>query len=250
VPDPATAHLLWQTVAGVWPIERDRLHAYMEKATREASTRTGWAEPDAAFEGAVRAAVDAAYDDPRLRADIDAFAAGITPAGWSNALGQKLVQLLMPGIPDVYQGTELWDDSLVDPDNRRPVDFAARRELLARLDGGWRPPIDGAGAAKLLVTSRALRARRDRELTGYRPLPAHGPAADHCLAFSRGSLIAVATRLPLGLARRGGWGPTTLPLPGGVWKDALTGTPVAGPEPEIHDLLDAYPVALLAMDEA
>jgi (1->4)-alpha-D-glucan 1-alpha-D-glucosylmutase len=250
VPDPATAHLLWQTVAGTWPIERERLHAYLEKATREASTHTSWASPDESFEAAVHAAVDAAYDDPRLRADIDAFVAGITPAGWSNALGQKLVQLLMPGVPDVYQGTELWDNSLVDPDNRRDVDFDLRRRLLARLDGGWRPPVDESGAAKLLVVTTALHARRGRDLTDYTALAADGPAGDHCLAFARGSLIAVATRLPLTLERRGGWGDTSLTLPEGVWKDSLTGTLVTGRSPLIRDLLGAYPVALLAMDEA
>jgi (1->4)-alpha-D-glucan 1-alpha-D-glucosylmutase len=258
VPDPATAHLLWQTVAGAWPIERERLQAYLEKATREASTHTSWAAPDAGFESAVRAAVDRAYDDPHLTRDIDAFVAGITPAGWSNSLGQKLTQLLMPGVPDVYQGTELWDNSLVDPDNRRDVDFGLRRNLLARLDAGWRPPVGADGAAKLLVVTTALRARRGLNLSddgaGYRALAADGPAADHCLAFTRGPLIAVATRLPLGLARRGGWGDTTLPLPdagknGAVWKDSLTGAPVTGPAPLIRDLLDTYPVALLAMDE-
>jgi (1->4)-alpha-D-glucan 1-alpha-D-glucosylmutase len=243
VPDPATTHLLWQTVAGTWPIERVRLQEYLQKATREASTHTSWADPDEAYESALRAAVDAAYDDPGLRADIDEFVAGITPAGRSNALGQKLVQLLMPGVPDVYQGTELWDNSLVDPDNRRRVDFAGRRRLLARIDGGWRPPVDSMGAAKLLVVARALRARRGRDLTDYRALAARGPAADHCLAFDRGGLIAVATRLPLTLARRGGWDDTTLPLPDGVWTDTLTGSPVTSPL--LRDLLGVYPVALL-----
>lgn len=249
VPDPATAHLLWQTVAGAWPIERERLAAYMEKATREASTRTSWADPDAEFEGAVRAAVDSAYDDPTLRADIDAFVARITPAGWSNSLGQKLVQLLMPGVPDVYQGTELWDNSLVDPDNRRDVDFDQRRNLLARIASGWRPPVDVDGAAKLLVVTTALKARSGRDPADHIALDAAGPAAEHCLAFARGSdLVAVATRLPLGLNRRGGWGDTTLNLPDGVWKDALTGTPVAGHAPPLRDLLARYPVALLLRD--
>ncbi|MER7475639.1 malto-oligosyltrehalose synthase, partial [Micromonospora sp. NPDC000018] len=178
LPDPAFAHLLWQTAVGAWPIERERLHAYAEKAAREASLATSWTDPDPAFERAVHATVDAMYDDHALHAELTAFAAEITPAGWSNSLGQKLVQLAMPGVPDTYQGTELWDNSLVDPDNRRPVDFAVRRQLLADLDAGRLPRVDAGGAAKLLVVSRTLRLRRDRPelFTGYRPVPAHGRA--------------------------------------------------------------------------
>src|SRR5204862_2776151 len=133
--------------------------------------------PDAAFEASVRALVDAAYDDPAVHEPLAGFIERITPFGWTNSLGQKLVQLTMPGVPDVYQGTELWDNSLVDPDNRRPVDFALRRDLLARLDAGWLPPVDASGAAKLLVTTRALRLRRARPglFTRYRPVYAEGP---------------------------------------------------------------------------
>jgi (1->4)-alpha-D-glucan 1-alpha-D-glucosylmutase len=158
----------------------------------------------------------------------------------------------MPGIPDVYQGTELWDFSLVDPDNRRPVDFTARRELLARLDAGWQPPVDASGAAKLLLTSAALRlrGRRPELFTGYRPVTAAGPAADHAVAFDRGGAVTVATRLPVGLRRRGGWGDTRLPLPPGEFTDVLTGRRFAGGAVALADLLDPYPVALLAARSA
>src|SRR5262249_14145361 len=157
--------------------------------------------------------------------DVDRFVDRITPYGWSNSLGQKLLQLTMPGVPDTYQGTELWDNSLVDPDNRRPVDFAARRELLARLDGGLLPPGDGSGAAQLRVVGGALRLRREQpqRFGGYTPLAARGPAAGHLVAFDRGGLVAVATRLPVGLAARGGWGDTVLPVPDGIWTCALSG---------------------------
>ncbi len=237
LPDPALAELLWQATVGAWPIERDRLLGYARKAAREASTSTGWADPDPAFEAALRAMVDAIYDDPVLYADLAAFTAGITP-------------VTMPGVPDVYQGTELWDHSLVDPDNRRPVDFAIRRDLLARLDAGWRPPVDASGAVKLLVTSRALRLRRERPFTGYARLAADGPAADHAVAFDRYGVVTVVTRLPVGLRRRGGWGDTGLALPAGGWTDVLTGRHLAGPVARLADLLAVYPVALLAKEQA
>ncbi|MFG3417478.1 malto-oligosyltrehalose synthase [Micromonospora sp. NPDC048063] len=248
LPDPAFAHLLWQTAVGAWPIGRERLHAYAEKAAREASVSTSWADPDPVFERAMHAVVDTMYDDPELHAELTAFAAEITPAGWSNSLGQKLVQLAMPGVPDTYQGTELWDNSLVDPDNRRPVDFAVRRQLLADLDGGPLPPVDAGGAAKLLVVSRTLRLRRDRPelFTGYRPVPAHGRAGRHAVAFDRGGAVAVATRLPLGLARAGGWDDTVLSLPVHELTDLFTGRVYSGGETRLADLLATYPVALLA----
>ncbi|RQW93313.1 malto-oligosyltrehalose synthase [Micromonospora globispora] len=252
LPDPAFAHLLWQTAVGAWPIERERLHAYVEKAAREASVSTSWTDPDLAFERELHALVDRMYDDPHLHGEITAFADAITPAGWSNSLGQKLVQLAMPGVPDTYQGTELWENSLVDPDNRRPVDFAVRRELLARLDGGRRPGVAADGAAKLLVVSRTLRLRRDHPelFTGYRPVPAHGPAGSHAVAFDRGGAIAVATRLPLGLARAGGWRDTTLSLSVHRVTDLFTGRVYSGSELLMDDLLGIYPVALLAPTDA
>ncbi|MGA3524839.1 malto-oligosyltrehalose synthase [Melissospora conviva] len=246
LPDPAFAHLLWQTAVGAWPIARPRLHAYAVKAAREAATTTTWTDPDPAYEAALHDLVDAMYDDAALHAELSALAARITPGGWSNSLGQKLIQLTMPGVPDVYQGTELWDHSLVDPDNRRLVDFGLRRDLLARLDAGWLPPVDHEGAAKLLVVSRAARLRRDRPqlFTGYRPVPAQGPAAGHAVAFDRGGAITVATRLPLRLAACGGWDGTAITVDGEV-TDVLTGRCHSGGPLPLADLLDPYPVALL-----
>ncbi|PZF82627.1 malto-oligosyltrehalose synthase [Jiangella anatolica] len=244
MPDAAMAHLLWQTVLGIGLDTPDRLHAYATKAMREAATFTGWAEPDEHAEAAVHAALDAVATRPGPRAAVEALIARIRPHGWTNALAQKLVQLTMPGVPDVYQGTEGWEDSLVDPDNRRPVDFARLRSLLAELPGpAGPPPVDGA--AKLWVVSRALRLRRDRPelFTAYRRVPAHGPAADHAIAFDRGGAVTVATRLPVRLERRGGWADTVVELPDGL-VDVLTGRPYGGPA-RLADLLDHYPVALL-----
>ena len=245
VPDPGTAYFLAQNLAGVGPVERERAHAYAEKAVREAALHTGYVDPDEAYEAAVHAAVDRAYDDPALRSAWDELVAYLTPHGWSNALGQKLVQLTMPGVPDVYQGTEVWEDSLVDPDNRRPVDFAQHRDLLAGLDGP--PPVDATGRAKLWVTRQALLARRDRPelFTGYATVPADGRHTNHLVAFDRGGAITLATRLSVGLAGHG-WGGATVDLP---WAsvDTLTGRTFAG-RVEVDDVLDRYPVALLLRD--
>ena len=249
--DRSLAHLVWQNLVGAWPLSRERAHAYVEKAAREAGTSTTWTNPVQEFEEQLHALVDAAYDDATTTAEIDAFVARIAPFGWSNSLTQKLLQLTMPGVPDVYQGTELWDFSLVDPDNRRPVDYALRRRLLAALDGGEVPAVDETGAAKLLVVSRALRARRDHPewFAGYEPVVATGSGAHHVVAFDRGGVVAVGTRLPAALAADG-WGDTTLPLPTGAWRDLLTGerlvSDVAGIAADL--LLARLPVALLTRD--
>ena len=206
MPDPRFENLLWQAAYGAWPIERERLHAYAEKAMREAGDHTTWTDPDENYERAVHAAVDAAYDDERVRAALVELDAELAAAGRSNILSAKLLALTLPGVPDVYQGSELGDLSLVDPDNRRPVDFDAAEQALAAGDN-----------AKQALTARALRLRRDRPdlFTTYVPLRAEGEAARHVVAFDRGGAVTVATRLPYGLARRGGWGGTTLRLPDG-----------------------------------
>ena len=243
VPNRAFAYLIAQTLAGAGPIEASRMHAYAEKAMREASDGTTWTEPDETFEATVHALVDAAYEGD-LRQDWDALTAVLTAPGRTNSLGQKLVQLTMPGIPDVYQGTEVWEDSLVDPDNRRPVDFAAHRRLLETVLAGP-PAVDETGAAKLWLVRQALRARAEHPdlFTTYEPVAADGPVAHHLVGFDRGGAITLATRLPVTLASAGGWRDTTLTLPGAV-VDVLTGRTFDGAV-DVGDVLATYPVALL-----
>ena len=251
LPDGPLANLLWQAVAGVWPADRDRLQSYAQKAAREAGNSTNWIDPDEAFEAKLAAAVDAAFDTPAVTAELESLVALMAPYGAINSLGAKLVQLTMPGVPDVYQGTEFWDRSLTDPDNRRPVDFGARRRALAALDAGERPASYLDDAAKLLVTSRALRLRRDRPelFTGYTPVTATGSAAAHLLAFDRGTApapgaLTLATRLPRGLEQRGGWQDTAIQLASAM-TDELTATTYGPGSVAVGEILRDYPVALL-----
>lgn len=245
-PDPATGQFLWQNIFGVWPVSgqvtrelRDRLHGYAEKAIREAAWHTSWNDPDADFEDAIHRWLDTVLDGP-VAGQLTELVAQLNPHAASDALGQKLLALTVPGIPDVYQGTELWDDSLVDPDNRRPVDYAARRAALHELQ---RP--------KIRVVTTALRVRRahpDTFLRGeYVPVLADGDAADHVVAFRRGSnggdIVVAVTRWTVRLAETG-WGNTVLPLPDGTWKDALTGAVTDGPTSAAQLFAD-LPVVLL-----
>ena len=237
--------LLWQAIIGSWPASPERLHAYAEKAAREAAESTGWWNPDADFERAMAGVVNAAFGAARPL--VDSFVAEIAPAGWSNGLSAKLLQIAGPGVPDVYQGSELWEQSLVDPDNRRPVDFAERAHLLTSIDTGAAPDVDAGGAAKLLVTSRALRLRRERPelFERYRPIAAVGAASGHVVAADRGGASFVATRLPVGLDRAGGWRDTVLLRPHTPVVDVITGRSFGGGPVSLTDLLRDYPVALL-----
>ncbi|PKV88578.1 malto-oligosyltrehalose synthase [Streptomyces sp. TLI_146] len=243
--DPQLAWTAWQTAVGLGGtgLTEERLGGALLKAAREAGLRTSWTEQDPVYE---RALTDFAASGPAgaLAARIAEFSRGLASATRANVLGAALVHLTMPGVPDVYQGTESECLTLVDPDNRRPVDFP---------DTGPDSPPDEKGE----VSVAALRLRRELpeafgELSTYEPLIATGPAADHCLAFSRsGEVVTAVTRLSLRLAESGGWGPTELALPEGAWADVL-GTGGSGPcgrefsgAVKLRDLFADRPVALL-----
>jgi (1->4)-alpha-D-glucan 1-alpha-D-glucosylmutase len=247
-PDPDLDYLMWQTLVGAWLVGSERLRGYLRKAMHEAKTRTSWTMPNAGYESAVLGLADAVLADPELTAGLAAFVARIAPDARVNSLGAKLVQLTMPGVADVYQGCELTGLSLVDPDNRRPVDYRRRRRLLAALAASP-DQVTGLDAEKLLVTTRTLWLRRDHPdwfAGGYTSLAAEGPAAEHAVAFQRGEhAVTVVTRLPAGLRRRGGWADTVLPLPELHWWDVLTGTRHAGLRPPLSELTWRLPVALL-----
>ena len=249
--DGPLENLLWEATIGAWPASVERLHGYAEKAAREAGNSTTWTAPNEDFERRMHAVVDSAFENAEVRGIVEAFVSEVEDAGWSNSLSAKLIQLTAPGVPDVYQGSELWETSLVDPDNRRPVDYDIRRLYLAAVEAGAHPPIDDSGAAKLLVTTRALRLRRDRPalFTRYAPLEALGERARHAIAFDRGGAVTLATRLPVTLAAAGGWGDTSIVLPGHELVDTITGRHFPGGNLLFADLFEKYPVALLAPAE-
>jgi (1->4)-alpha-D-glucan 1-alpha-D-glucosylmutase len=252
-PDANTEYLLYQTLVGAWPIETTRVVAYMEKAIKEAKRQTSWTAPDADYERAVKGFVEAVLGDEEFVADLESFVRPLVEAGRTASLAQVLLKLTSPGLPDLYQGTELWDLSLVDPDNRRPVDYALRRQLLDKVSGaapsdvgGW----DEDGAAKLWLTQRglAVRKRRPRAFApgaAYQALFAEGEKALHLVAYVRGDeAVIVAPRLVLGLG--GDWGDTALTLPPGRWADELGSSgPREGGPVAVAELLAELPVAVL-----
>lgn len=234
--DPAMEYLLYQSMVGAWPIDADRLVAYMEKASREAKLRTSWTDPDTSYDEALASFVRSVRGSEEFVRDLAAFAERLVGPGRVVSLAQKLVQLTAPGVPDLYQGTDLWDLSLVDPDNRRPVDWAERRRLLEWLEpraGVDRSPGEildrmDEGVPKLWVVRQALRLRAERPHAfvgaSYEPLELGGPTAEHGLGFVRDGEVAVLVpRLVLGLVRRGGWGETVVYMPPGRWRNVLTG---------------------------
>ena len=273
-PDPNTEYLIYQTLVGAWPIDAGRLGRYMEKATKEAKVHTSWVDPVPAYDESLQSFAAAIVADPWFVADLEAFLAGngIVLAGRINSLAQTTLLLTSPGAADLYQGTELWDLSLVDPDNRRPVDYQLRRELLGRLGlGASAGPAEagpaGAGPAealgemesggvKLWLVHRLLADRRDRPRaygpsSGYRPLPVEGPRAANVVAFGRtGGLVVIVPRLVSGLGPPDGWGSalgsTTVSLPPGRWVDVLSGATFEGGNGVVSSLLSQFPVAVLA----
>jgi (1->4)-alpha-D-glucan 1-alpha-D-glucosylmutase len=251
-PDRTLEYLMWQTFVGAWPLDAERACAYATKAAREARLRTSWRQPDATYEEAMLRWCRGVLADPALVAELAAFVDRIAPRAYANSLAQLLVKLAAPGVPDFYQGTELVDASLVDPDNRRPVDFAARQaalhapadltDITDRGDRGDLADRGGLGTAKLWTMRRVLGLRRDRPALFAQPyvaLAARGPRADRVFAFGRGdSLIAVVPRV--GAIDR----ETVLALPDGSWHDVLADRDHAGSIP-VAALWATLPIALL-----
>ncbi|MFJ8198579.1 malto-oligosyltrehalose synthase [Streptomyces sp. NPDC096152] len=238
VPDGQLAWAAWQTVFGLGPADAERVGPALLKHAREAGLFTSWTEQEPSYEEAVaRFVAEGPCGVPGER--VADFRNSLEPHIRANVLGTALAHLTMPGVPDVYQGTEAEYRALVDPDNRRPVRF---------------PPVDPGEKGAVTAAALGLRARRPEvfgESATYAPLPAEGPAADHCLAFVRsGAAITAVTRLSLRLAEAGGWRDTRLPLPPGRWTDALAPERRFEGEVPLAELFARLPVTLLERAEA
>ncbi|MGH2381697.1 MAG: malto-oligosyltrehalose synthase [Candidatus Limnocylindria bacterium] len=250
-PTPADAYLFFQTVVGAWPIDADRAADYLAKASREAKLHTSWTDPEPAYDRALAGFVRGCLADPAFVTAVEATVAPLVDAGRRAALAQLALQLTAPGVPDVYQGSELWDLSLVDPDNRRPVDYEARRRLLADIRqlgpaDAWSQRDEGLPKMWLIRRALELRARRASAFgaaSTYEPLMARGAEADAVVGFVRGSdVITVVPRLVRRIERLG-WGDTVVDLPSGSWTE-LDGSVLRGSVP-LGELFSPFPVAIL-----
>lgn len=257
-PDRNTEYFLYQTLIGAWPIERERMHAYMEKAVREAKQQTSWTQQNKEFEDALHAFIDRLYESPEFVAALEQYVRLVIVPGRINSLGQILLNCIAPGVPDTYQGSEIWALHLVDPDNRQPVDYEKRVAMLSELESGLPPEQILArmddGMPKMWVLHRALSLRREHpEWFGpeadYTPLMVTGRRADHVLGFLRGNRVAAV--IPRWNLRLGGnWSGTAIHLPNGHWKNLLTHDLLNGGSIPMQALLQRFPIAFLQLEEA
>lgn len=248
--DGMTCHFLLQNIIGTWPANgevtedyRRRLHDYATKAMREAGVKTTWFDVNEDFESSILAWIDGLLDNhARLLTD---YVATIDEGGRVIGLGKKLLQLMSPGIPDIYQGTEFFTDHLVDPDNRRPVDFADRSDALERVSRG---DISSPDDERLALILTALRVRKHHELdeASYVPVMAKGSLYRAVMGMMRGEdVITLVTRRPVTVERAGGWGDTIISLPEGLWEDQLPGGHMWQGDVRVADLFSDRGQALL-----
>ncbi|GGA64673.1 maltooligosyl trehalose synthase [Edaphobacter acidisoli] len=260
MPDRNTEYLYYQTLIGAWPLDLERAQSYMLKAAREAKQQTSWTANNPEFEAALNVFIEKTFLHAPFLRELEQFVARVKDAGRVNSLAQTLLRYTAPGVPDLYQGTELWDLSLVDPDNRRPVDYALRRRLFHEMKS-----LSGDGVAaqvmarsdegmpKLWAIYQALHLRREHgEWFGadatYLPLEAEGAKRDHVVAYLRAN--AVATIVPrLTMKLLGTWRDTIVMLPEGRWRNRMTNAIFAGGKISMRGLLKEFPVALLVRED-
>jgi (1->4)-alpha-D-glucan 1-alpha-D-glucosylmutase len=253
--DRGTEWFLYQTMVGAWPIDGQRLREYMQKAMREAKVRTSWVANNADYEAALNEFIDSTLADSEFTGDLGRFVQQILRAGRVNSLTQSLLKHTVPGVPDLYQGSELWDFSLVDPDNRRPVDYDLRRSLLdelGRLDVKQVMQRMDEGLPKLWLIHRALLVRKEHPAwfgatADYQPAEVQGSEAERVVSYLRGDkVLTVAQRWALGSKP---WKDTSVRVPEGNWKNRLTDETISGGVWPVEKLLAQFPVALLTRED-
>ena len=260
MPDANTEYLFYQSLIGAWPLTVERAQQYMLKAVREAKQQTTWVVNNKPFEDALCRYVASVLSNPLFVNKLEQFVEKVKHAGRVNSLAQTLMKSTAPGVPDLYQGGELWDLSLVDPDNRRPVDYALRRQLLSEIrtfTGDERAAQVMAradeGLPKLWTIHHALQLRRQKpewfsEDAAYTPLQVDGAKSEHVVAYLRGdSVVTIVPRLTVKLG--GAWQDTAITLPPGSWRNCLTDATSMGGTVAIRMLLKDFPVALLVREE-
>jgi (1->4)-alpha-D-glucan 1-alpha-D-glucosylmutase len=256
IPDRNTEYLYYQTLIGAWPLPVERVQAYMLKAVREAKQQTSWVANNKEFEEGLRMFIELTLNYAPFLRELQQFVARVQDAGRVNSLTQTLLKYTAPGVPDLYQGTELWDLSLVDPDNRRPVDYAMRKRLLEEIRQMTGPDVAAQvmlradeGLPKMWTIHKALELRRERPdcfdgEADYTPLEVDGAKHDHAIAYLRGEdVVTVVPRLTVMLDQS--WKDTIVVLPRGQWRNRLTGAGMAGGVMTMKMLLKDFPVALL-----
>ncbi len=251
-PDRNIEYLYYQTLVGAWPLDIERATAYMLKAAREAKQHTTWTSSNQDYEAALESFVRATLRHEPFLHELNQFVERVLQPGRINSLAQTLLKYTAPGVPDLYQGTELWDLSLVDPDNRREVNYEIRRKLLGELEHLSIAEImarSNEGLPKLWAIHRALSVRREYPASfgvhaSYLPLTAQGPKAAHLVGFMRGANLAVLVpRLPSLLG--GYWSNSTVDLPSGTWRNEFTQTNIEGGRVKLQLIFEQFPIALL-----
>ncbi len=252
-PDRHAEYLLYQTLAGAWPLPLPRVLAYMDKASCEAKQHTDWNHRNKNYDQALKNFITSVLADENFIQDLEQFVSSIADAAMINSLSQTLLKLTAPGVPDIYQGNELLDFSLVDPDNRRPVDFELRKKSLDQVktlaaEEVWGCGERGLSKLWLIYKTLSVRARNEKLFKGgYQPLVAQGETADHLVAFSRGGdSITIVPRFTMEL--KSDWKDLAMQLPPGDWRNEFTGETVSG-KIFIAGLLQKFPAALLIKGE-
>ena len=261
MPDTNTEYLYYQTLIGAWPLTVERAQSYMLKAAREAKMQTTWVANNKEFEDALMEFVALTMEHAPFVKDLEQFVERVKTAGRVNSLAQTLIKHTAPGVPDLYQGTEVWDLSLVDPDNRRPVDYERRKQLFKEMRAMMGENVAARvmermddGMPKMWVIHQALRLRCEHPdwfgaEAGYTPLAINGAKSEHVIAYLRGQ--AVATVVPrLTTKVMDAWRDTAVVLPEGTWTNRLTGAAMGGGAVSMRNLLREFPVALLVREDS